>query len=66
MLASTPRPVPATAGPGLVSAWRGLVLDASYAARPERFVRKPPEPPALPAVAWAKEPKGDPADTVFL
>jgi hypothetical protein len=25
-----------------------VVLDAAYSARPERFVRKPPQPPALP------------------
>jgi putative transposase len=30
---------------------RGLVLEAAYAAHPERFVRKPPTPPALPTVA---------------
>jgi len=27
------------------------VLDAAYAAHPERFVRKPPTPPPLPTVA---------------
>lgn len=36
---------------------RGQVLDAAYAAHPERFVRKAPEPPALPTVAWINEPK---------
>lgn len=36
---------------------RGRVLDAAYAAHPERFVRKAPEPPKLPTVAWINEPK---------
>jgi putative transposase len=30
---------------------RASVLDAAYAAHPERFVRKPPTPPKLPAIA---------------
>jgi putative transposase len=42
---------------------RALVLDAAYAEHPERFVRKPPEPPALPAAVWINEPKEDPATT---
>jgi putative transposase len=40
----------------LVQAQRGQVLDAAYAAHPERFVRKPPTPPQLPTVAWINEP----------
>src|SRR5208282_2649325 len=36
----------------LVRERRGLVLEAAYSAHPERFVRKPPTPPALPTVAW--------------
>lgn len=40
-----------------VRARRAEVLDAAYAAHPERFVRKPPEPPALPTAAWINEPK---------
>jgi putative transposase len=36
---------------------RGDVLDAAFAAHPERFVRKPPAPPALPATAWINKPK---------
>jgi putative transposase len=35
---------------------RALVLEAAYAAHPERFVGKPPQPPALPSVAWINEP----------
>jgi len=47
----------------LVRARRADVLNAAYAAHPERFVRKPPQPPALPAAAWINEPKEDPATT---
>ena len=35
---------------------RGSVLDAAYAARPERFVRRPPRPPAPPTGAWINKP----------
>jgi len=42
---------------------RAEVLTGAYAAHPERFVRKPPEPPALPAAVWINEPKEDPATT---
>ena len=37
-------------------AQRAEVLAAAYASHPERFVRKPPEPPALPATAWINRP----------
>jgi putative transposase len=47
----------------LVRARRADVLNAAYAAHPERFVRKPPQPPPLPAAAWINEPKEDPATT---
>jgi putative transposase len=46
-----------------VRARRADVLDAAYAAHPERFVRKPPEPPALPTAVWINEPKEDAATT---
>ena len=36
---------------------RGLVLDAAYAAHPERFVNKAPTPPPIPGVAWINKPK---------
>jgi putative transposase len=36
---------------------RGHVLDAAYQARPERFVRKPPEPPKLPGTVWINKPE---------
>ncbi|MDF1595748.1 MAG: IS3 family transposase [Acidimicrobiia bacterium] len=35
---------------------RAQVLNAAYAAHPERFVRKPPQPPALPTAAWINPP----------
>jgi putative transposase len=35
---------------------RGTVLTAAYHAHPERFVRKPPEPPALPTGSWINPP----------
>ncbi len=40
-----------------VRAARATVLDAAYAAHPERFVNKAPIPPALPSVAWINRPK---------
>jgi putative transposase len=36
---------------------RGVVLLDAYAEHPERFVRKPPIPPAIPAVAWINQPE---------
>jgi putative transposase len=35
---------------------RAAVLDAAYAATPDRFVRRPPRPPALPTGAWINKP----------
>jgi putative transposase len=35
---------------------RARVLAAAYAATPERFVRRPPRPPALPTAAWINKP----------
>ena len=35
---------------------RAGVLDAAYATHPERFVRKPPQPPKLPTTAWINRP----------
>ncbi len=40
-----------------VHAERASVLDAAYAARPERFVRRPPTPPPVPVAAWINKPK---------
>lgn len=39
-----------------VTTTRAAALTAAYARHPERFVRKMPEPPALPAVAWINRP----------
>jgi putative transposase len=41
----------------LVRAQRAEVLAGAYAAHPERFVRQPPTPPALPNVAWINKPE---------
>jgi putative transposase len=35
---------------------RGIVLTAAYHAHPERFVRQPPQPPALPTSSWINPP----------
>ena len=37
-------------------AQRASVLDAAYAANPERFVRRAPSPPPVPAGAWINKP----------
>ena len=42
-----------------VHANRARVLDAAYAATPERFVRQPPKPPSLPIAAWINKPDTD-------
>ncbi len=39
-----------------VRAVRAEVLNAAYARNPDRFVRKPPQPPALPTAAWINKP----------
>jgi putative transposase len=40
----------------IVREQRAVVLTAAYDAHPERFVRKPPEPPKLPVVSWINQP----------
>jgi putative transposase len=42
---------------------RGVVLTAAYHAHPERFVRKPPEPPKLPTTSWINPPEQTEAPT---
>jgi putative transposase len=42
---------------GVVKAQRALVLDAAYAAHPERFANERQEPPELPDPAWINKPK---------
>jgi putative transposase len=39
-----------------IHAERARVLADAYAATPERFVRRPPRPPALPTAAWINKP----------
>jgi putative transposase len=39
-----------------ITAARATVLDGVYAAHPERFVRKPPEPPRLSPAVWINKP----------
>jgi putative transposase len=46
-----------------VQAERAVVLEAAYAAHPERFVRKPPAPPKLPTVAWINQPTEEAVST---
>jgi putative transposase len=42
---------------------RAFTLTAAYAAHPERFVRKPPAPPQVPAAVWINKPdEGKEAD----
>jgi putative transposase len=38
---------------------RAVALDAAYTEHPERFVRKPPQPPALPTAVWINKPDED-------
>jgi putative transposase len=55
---------PATVHHGLAEqtqAARRAVLAAAYATRPERFVRQPPRPPALPTAAWINKPDSEEA-----
>ena len=50
---------PATVHHGLAEqthAQRAGVLDAAYAATPERFVRRAPTPPPVPVAAWINKP----------
>jgi putative transposase len=41
---------------------RGAVLEGAFAAHPERFVRKPPQPPRLPEAVWINKP-ADPQES---
>jgi putative transposase len=43
--------------PAAVQAGRAQTLTAAYHAHPERFVRKPPEPPKLPGASWINPPQ---------
>ena len=46
-----------------VQAARARVLTAAYAAHPERFVRSPPAPPAIPDGSWINPPEQKEAAT---
>ena len=41
---------------------RQQTLNLAYAAHPERFVRKPPQPPALPTEVWINPPQKSESD----
>jgi putative transposase len=45
-----------------VRAGRALVLTDAYRAHPERFVRRPPTPPKLPAGSWINPPDDNPEE----
>ena len=45
-----------------VRAARARVLTTAYLAHPERFVRKPPAPPDLPASSWINPPEDQPEE----
>jgi putative transposase len=42
-----------------ILAHRQVVLNAAYSAHPERFVRKPPQPPELPSQVWINRPPSE-------
>ncbi len=42
---------------------RQTVLDNAYQLHPERFVRRPPSPPALPGAVWINKPDEEPPTT---
>jgi putative transposase len=46
-----------------VQAARAIILAAAYADHPERFVRKPPAPPAIPDGSWINPPEQKEAAT---
>ena len=45
---------------GMRHAHRAVVLQAAYAAHPERFVRQVPTPPTVPTAAWINKPINPP------
>jgi putative transposase len=40
-----------------IHAARQRTLDHAFSTNPERFVKKPPQPPAKPAAVWINPPK---------
>lgn len=59
----TPADVHHGRAPGVL-AHRARTLDAAYLLHPERFVRKPPAPPALPTAVWINPPQAAPVAIV--
>lgn len=59
----TPDSVHSGRAAGLL-AERQATLAAAFQAHPERFVRKPPVPPALPSAVWINPPPAKPAEEV--
>ena len=51
----TPADVHAGRAPEITAA-RAITLNAAYLAHPERFVRRPPTPPVVPAAVWINPP----------
>jgi putative transposase len=45
-----------------MQAKRAEVLAAAYQVHPERFVHRPPAPPAIPSAAWINPPAADSSD----
>ena len=43
-----------------VHAARQRTLDRAFSTNPERFVKKPPEPPAKPTAVWINLPQKNP------
>lgn len=47
-----------------IRAQRQATLDAAYAAHPDRFGRRRPEPPKLPTAAWINQPQDEKIQTI--
>jgi len=45
---------------------RSQTLATAYAAHPDRFVRTPPQPPAIPTTAWINKPLPSPAEAAEM
>ena len=62
---STPPPTSTTAEPTPSGLPARTVLDAAYAARPERF-RRPPERPEIPEATWINPPEEPPITAIAV
>jgi putative transposase len=47
-----------------IQAARARVLTTAYAAHPERFVRRHPQPPTFPTTSWINEPEKETANSM--